>query len=55
MGMKLNVENLTFSYDNVKNILEGISFIYESPDVLCILGPNGTGKSTLLKCIVNAL
>lgn len=49
--MKLVVDDITFGYDE-RNVLEGLSFTYESPDAFCILGSNGTGKSTLLQCIM---
>ena len=51
--MKLDVEDITFGYD-ARNVLEHLTLHYESPDVLCILGSNGQGKSTLLQCIIGA-
>lgn len=53
--MKLEVRDLTFSYDGSRIIFADISFQYHSPGVFCILGTNGTGKSTLLKCIIAEL
>jgi iron complex transport system ATP-binding protein len=47
----LKVDNATFSYDGKRNIFENISFSVDKGDVFCILGPNGTGKSTLLRCL----
>ncbi|MBQ7707487.1 MAG: amino acid ABC transporter ATP-binding protein [Lachnospiraceae bacterium] len=32
-------------------VLDGISFDIEAGDVIAIIGPSGTGKSTLLRCI----
>lgn len=32
-------------------VLDGISFEIEKGDVVAIIGPSGTGKSTLLRCI----
>ena len=52
--MNLTVDNITFGYDSSRNVLEHLSFVYESPEVLCILGSNGMGKSTLLQCIIGA-
>ena len=48
--MVLDVKNISFSYKD-KLIFENISFSLDKGDVLCILGPNGTGKTTLIKCI----
>ena len=36
-------------------VLRNISFELRDGDFACILGPNGTGKSTLFKCILNRL
>ena len=53
--MRLEVRDLSFEYHRGKTVLDGISFAYSAPDVLCILGENGMGKSTLLRCIVGEL
>lgn len=50
----LEVKNLSFSYPD-KSILHRLSFAVEQGDFLCIVGTNGTGKSTLLKLILNRL
>ncbi len=50
----LQVSELCFKYPD-KTILENISFSLEKGDFLCIVGTNGTGKSTLLKLILNIL
>ena len=48
----LKVENLNFSYGNRK-ILKDISFETDGGRVVSILGPNGVGKTTLMKCMCN--
>ena len=48
--MMLEISNLKFSYKN-KEIFNQIDFTLESNEILSILGPNGVGKTTLLKCI----
>ena len=49
----LKIENLSFSYNlnSGKKILEDISLEVFPGDLTAILGENGTGKSTLLKCV----
>lgn len=44
------VKNISFDYDG-EEIFSNISFSIGKGDVLCILGPNGTGKTTLIKCL----
>ncbi len=46
----LNVENLNFSYSD-RRILNKISFSVKRGEICGLLGPNGCGKTTLLKCI----
>ena len=50
----LEIENLTFNYDSV-NVLENINLSLNEKDFLAIIGPNGGGKSTLLKLILGIL
>ena len=44
------VKDISFSYGG-EEIFTNISFSIDKGDVLCILGPNGTGKTTLIKCL----
>jgi iron complex transport system ATP-binding protein len=57
MSALLTVQNLTFSYPGVPTlpIFREVSFSVDASNVFCLLGPNGTGKSTLLKCVANVL
>lgn len=52
--MSIKVNDLSFQYSNRK-VLKNISFAANSGDLLCVLGPNGVGKSTLFKCILGLL
>lgn len=52
--IKINIKNLNFSY-NQDEVLKNINLNYESKDFLAIVGPNGGGKSTLLKLILGLL
>ena len=44
-------ENLTFSYDGVKNILNDVSFNVTRGDKVALIGYNGLGKTTLMRII----
>ena len=50
----LSVENLNVSYKQ-NHVLEDISFQIERGQFVCVIGPNGGGKSTLLKAMVGLL
>lgn len=47
----LEIKNATFSYDGHQNTFENINLNVDVGDVVCILGPNGCGKTTLIKCL----
>lgn len=47
----LEIKNATFSYEDTENIFERINLTVDEGDVVCILGPNGCGKTTLIKCL----
>lgn len=50
--MKLSVKDLSFSYGGRK-VLDRISFDVKDNSIVSILGPNGVGKTTLLRCLCN--
>ena len=47
----LEVENLSFSYSEEKQILKDVSFKVNKGDMISIVGKNGAGKSTISKLI----
>ncbi len=47
----IKCDNITLSY-NKTPIVKGLTFDVNDGDYLCILGENGTGKSTLVKAIL---
>ena len=50
----ISINNLKFSIDGL-SILEDVNLSVESGDFLAVLGPNGGGKSTLLKLMLGLL
>ncbi|WP_303859621.1 ABC transporter ATP-binding protein [Alkalibaculum bacchi] len=48
----LKVKNLSFHYNKGREILSDVSFELHKNDVSCLLGSNGTGKTTLLRCLL---
>lgn len=47
----LDVSNLQQYYGG-SHILRGVTFTARPGEVTCLLGRNGVGKSTLLKCLM---
>ncbi len=47
----IEIQNLSFAYEK-QNILDAINLKVKEKDFLAIVGPNGGGKSTLLKLIL---
>lgn len=48
----LSVKNLGFSYPKSEQIFSNINFELKTNETLCLLGPNGCGKTTLLDCLI---
>ena len=62
----IEIENLSFSYEDSsasaekadrasRNVLEEVGLTIESGDFACLVGPNGGGKTTLLKLLLGLL
>ena len=49
--MILTVENVSCAYRQ-REVLHEVSFSLAQGQVLCVLGPNGVGKSTLFRCVL---
>ncbi len=54
MDKILELKNISYAYDKI-NAIENINLDILDNDFLAIIGPNGGGKSTLLKIILNLL
>lgn len=52
--MKLEIAGLQFSYNSIP-VLNDVDFELKEGEMLTIIGPNASGKTTLLKCINNIL
>lgn len=52
--MRLQIKNLSYSYDN-GNAIENVSLDVKRGEFVGVIGPNGGGKSTLLKNVYRAL
>ena len=55
MSRIADIRSITFSYDTSRTILDGVTTSIDTGDLITLLGPNGTGKSTLLNCISGIL
>ena len=51
----ITIKNLSFAYQKENNILENINLEVFGNDFLGVIGPNGGGKTTLLKIILGLL
>ena len=51
----MEVKNLSYRYKGCPQVLKDVSFTVEPGQFLAILGNNGVGKSTLLKCFNHIL
>ncbi len=53
--MILEVKDGCYGYNKQNEILKNINIKLEEGHVLAVLGPNGIGKTTLLKCMIGLL
>jgi|WetSurMetagenome_2_1015567.scaffolds.fasta_scaffold166011_1 iron complex transport system ATP-binding protein len=57
MTPRIRTEDIAFSYspEMARAVFRDVSLTVRTGDVFCLLGPNGIGKSTLLKCLSGIL
>ncbi len=51
----LEIKNGHFAYHKGKEILTDVNFKLKKQSIVSILGPNGVGKTTMLKCMIGLL
>jgi len=49
---QVRFENISFSYDSAETTLEKISFSVKKGEILAIIGPTGSGKSTIVNLLL---
>ncbi len=51
----IEISKLSFAFDNGPMVLEDVTVEIEAGDFASVIGPNGGGKTTLVKIIVGLL
>lgn len=51
----IDIKDLSFAYSKNKKVLNNVNLTIKEGEFTILLGPNGNGKTTLLKCIDNLL
>lgn len=54
-GTELKLENVTFSYDGVRDVLKDVSMTFEAKGMTSIVGASGCGKSTAVNLLFGAV
>ena len=53
--MQLEFRNVSCGYRQDQPILKDVNMVLEQGEICCLLGPNGVGKTTLFKTMLNML
>ena len=51
----IEVKDAAFSYDGKTELFSGLNFSLAAGEILTILGRNGIGKTTFLRCLLGIL
>ena len=51
--LKINIQNLSFAYNNESEVFKNLSLTIPSKSITCITGTENSGKSTLLKLLTS--
>ena len=51
----IEFRNVNFGYEKDKVIIENASFELEPEQSICVVGPNGGGKSTLIRLLLGLI
>jgi len=49
--LELSVNDLKFGYTKKMLVVKGISFSAQPGQLITLIGPNGSGKTTIVKCL----
>lgn len=52
---KIELKNIHFSYDQEKELFQGINLIFDGPGLYSLVGESGCGKSTIAKLLTKKL
>jgi iron complex transport system ATP-binding protein len=51
-ALNIELQSCSFFYESDRPVFNGLSFQLDSGEILSVIGPNGCGKTTLLKCLI---